>query len=108
MSKDPTICDKIWIEIVPPEDRSEASRKLAQERCDKANVALGLLGIDSEFTVNPEYFESDHWRRGHWSDHCYHITRKTTGEFSVLSNNGHWFNLDFISKTGFWEQKKAS
>jgi len=105
---DPMQHDKIWIEIEPVKDRSEASLKIAQERCDKANIALELLGIDSLFTINPEYFDSDWKNKGHWADRAYHLTRKNTGEFMVLVNNGHWFNLDYITKTGFWEQRKAS
>ena len=104
---DPMQFDKIWIEIEPVEDRSEASQKIAQARCNKANIAVKLLGITMLFTVNPDYFNPDWQNKGHWADQPYHITEGRSGQFMVLKNNGHWFDLDYISKTGFWEQKKA-
>ena len=87
---DPIQHDKVWIEIEPVEDRSGVSRRIAQERCAKANITLELLGIDSLFTVNPEYFDSEWKNKGHWADHAYYCTNKNTGEFMVLVYNGHW------------------
>lgn len=103
---DPMQFDKIWIEIEPVEDRSEASQKIAQARCDKVNIALELLGIDEvEFTVNPNFFDGEgNTFTRQWG---YHLTKKRSGEYYTLHDNGYHFNLDYITKTGFWEQKKA-
>jgi hypothetical protein len=73
--------DKVWIELPRPE-----SQERGEELAIKANRLLNKLGTDSV------KFYWDHEDRYWWL-----ILNNDSG-YITLSDNGHWFDLDRITK----------
>ena len=67
---------KIWLEL-PLHDQKEHARL--------ATKVLHKLGFN-------EHVKIEHSGRG------YYLTLNEAGEFLELEDNGHWFDLDFVSR----------
>ena len=79
MSKD----NRVWIEIERPSSNEEG-----HERAAKLSKLIKMLGLD--------YTDKACW----WYEdrQCYCFVTDRAGSFTEAADNGHWFNLDYITR----------
>jgi len=80
--KNATKSHRIWVQLDYSRDE-----KRNHETCLLANKMMRLLGIKRDcFWFNEER-------------NCFNVTTDNSGCFLELSDNGHWFNLEFLAGT---------
>jgi hypothetical protein len=86
--------NRIWIELdKPPRDMHDArDRKAFYDRqCELANNVLRRLSPRADMEGQPI---SKFWYSEHEARYCY----GGPGGYRTLSDNGEWFNLDYLGR----------
>ncbi len=76
-------CNRVWIELEPATDCKEGDIRAA-----RANDMLKRLGVT--IPTNGVF-----WYNARTGMYC--VTIDSGGSFLECTDNGHWFNLDFLS-----------
>lgn len=79
----------VWIEL-DPTDKEDVGK----HRCDLANKMLEKLGC----TIGPMEVMFEWLPKRHYAGTAGYIFYKGGGAFEELSDNGRWFNLEFLAK----------
>lgn len=93
--------NRIWIELPAPTGSDPVARlKRGKQLADLANKMLSILGVPNNKKTHQQYgfdyvqFDDG---RGGIKRECY-IKNDGVG-FLYCEDNGHWFNLDYLSST---------
>lgn len=76
--------NRIWIELEKPRDKADADKQ-----CELANNMLKRLSDHPEKAT--EFWWSEHEKQ-------YCLQFGDNGGYIVLTDRGHWFNLDYMGR----------
>lgn len=78
--------NRIWFELETPWKGDKFDHELGKARAELATTLLRKLG---------DPITAFWW---HETDAKYCVTLDSAGSYLSLSDNGHWFNLDYMGK----------
>ena len=79
--------ERVWIEI--ERDTSAAHEEINTKRAALASAMLRRLGCEGKH--DPYWYHPDKRR--------YCVTIDAAGSFQEMSDNGHWYNLEYFGRT---------